>query len=489
MLNKILNNKYLHLLFFFILAFIVRFWYVDKTSIGSDEGFSIFVSQYTITEIINILSTGDNPPLWEILLHFWCELFGGTELAVRMLSLFFNVLTIIPIYLIGCTFFNTKNSILVSLLFIFSSFSLFISHEARVYSLIGLLSTLSMLVFLNFIHNQGKKTALFWLTFFNVLLLYSHYLSAWIILVQAITFLILYRKHCLNVFHYLFHLLLIVIAFSPLISVLYVRFLDSGVHGTWVSKVTGADALYYMLWEYLNKPIVVIFSIVFLVTAFVKFIIKRNIISSNNLVIHLWCWLPLIVSFLLSFKVSFFLDRYLYFIVPGLYFSITLAINYVIINKKWNLIVSFMLVVIMAISFRIDSSKMGYSGHHSNTKLIANIFFKLSKDKKTQIITCPDWYEKELMYYLDRKTFFSKTKIEDINNVFRNQLLQMNISLIDTYKDIRIKKGIKRIVYFDNNCDFHCQENQVFKHLNDHFVFNYHKIIDGKKMSFFTFKN
>ena len=93
------------------------------------------------------------------------------------------------------------------------------------------------------------------------------------------------------------------------------------------------------------------------------------------------------------------------------------------------------------------------------------------------------------MYYLDRKTFFSKTKIEDINNVFRNQLLQMNISLIDTYKDIRIKKGIKRIVYFDNNCDFHCQENQVFNHLNDHFVFKYHKIIDGKKMSFFAFKN
>lgn len=489
MLKKILDNKYIHLVFLLAVAFLVRYWYVDKTSIGSDEVFSVFVSQYSISEIINILSNGDNPPLWEILLHFWCELFGGTELAVRMLSLLFNVLTIIPIYLIGYKFFNTRTAIIVSLLFTFSSFSLFISHEARVYSLLGLLSSFSMFLFLKFINNNGRKNELVWLTILNSLLLYSHYLSAWIIIVQIIAFVILYKKINVRFFMYLLHLLFVVIALIPFVRVIYNRFMDSGMHGTWISKVTGIDSLYFMLWGYLNKPIVVIFSIVFLVIALIISVVKRNFTINNSIVIHFWCWLPLIISFLLSFKVSFFLDRYFYFILPGLYFSIVLAINYVIINKKWNLLATSFMVAIMVISFRIDSSKMGYSGHHSNTKLVANVFCQLSKEKNIQIISCPNWFEKELMYNIDRKIFFSKPSFDEINGVFKKQLSQMNISLLYNYKDIQIKKGVKRVVYFDNNCDFHCQGNQNFSFLNEKYTFSNEKIIDGKRLTFFDIKN
>lgn len=488
MLKNIIINKYFHIISLLVLAFMLRFWYINTTSIGGDECFSLFISQYSISEIVNILSTGDNPPLWEILLHYWSHFFGNTVLAIRILPLLFNVLTVIPIYIIGKKYFTIRVSLVVCFLFIFSSFSLFMAHEARIYSLVGLISTISMLTFLNFMNKQGETSKLILLTFLNALLLYSHYLSAWILIAQCIAFVLLRKKMNVKPSKYLLHLFLVFIALIPFIPIVYNRFMDSGINGTWVPKVTGLDSLYFMLWSYLNKPIVVVFSLVFVLIASVKVIVRKKVTNFNYIVIHLWCWLPLIISFLLSFKVSFFLDRYLYFILPGLYFSITLALDYVISNKKWNVIFLLLFVVFMAISFKIDSSKMGYSGHHPNTKLVANIFSQLLKEEQTMIISCPNWYEKELMYYLDKDMFCSKPELRDLNNVFQKQLLSKNICLVNNYSDLQIKKGIKRIVYFDNNCDFHCSGNQIYNFLSEEFLLNYSKLIDGKRMYFFDLK-
>ena len=86
---QLLKNSNFSLLFLLFTASILRFWYIDKTSIGGDECFSLFISQYNISDIIKILSTGDNPPIWEIMLHYWCMFFGNKELSIRVLALIF----------------------------------------------------------------------------------------------------------------------------------------------------------------------------------------------------------------------------------------------------------------------------------------------------------------------------------------------------------------------------------------------------------------
>lgn len=485
---QLFKNSNFRLLFLLFTATILRFWYIDKTSIGGDECFSLFISQYNIRDIINILSTGDNPPIWEIMLHYWCMFFGNKELSIRLLALIFNVLTIIPIYKIGEKFFGNKNAFLASLLFVLSSFSLFLSHEARVYSLVGFLSTCSMWMFLNFIHSKGRIINLLLLACCNILLLYSHYLSVWILVVQSVVFVLFFKKLNIKFSLMFWYYLLLFAALIPFIPVVYARIMDSGVHGTWVPKVTGIDAIYYMLWGYLNKPVVVVFSGVFILIALLKIVIKKSEINFKYVLIHLWCWFPLIVSFIASFKVSFFLDRYLYFILPGLYYSIILAINYVVNNKKWNLAFSSMLVLFMAVSMRIDSSKMGYSGNHANTKLVTNVFDKVLKDKHTVIISCPNWFEKEVIYYIDRKVFFSKPPIVNLNNVFQKHLIKRNVLLVNSASEIHIKKGIKRIVYFNNDCDFHCTNNQISSFLNDKFIWKFSKVIDGKTLAFYEVK-
>lgn len=486
---QLFKKSNFQLLVLLVVASIVRFWYIGKTSIGGDECFSLFISQYDISEIVKVLSTGDNPPVWEILLHYWCMFFGNTELSIRFLALIFNVLTIIPIFKIGEKFFGSKAAFFASLLFILSSFSIFLSHEARVYSLVGFLATCSMWTFLKFMHTKGRIIPLLFLVCCNILLLYSHYLSVWLLVVQSVVFVLFFKKLTIKFRLILWYYLFLLIALIPLMPVVYARMMVSGVHGTWVPEVTGIDALYFMLWGYLNKPIVVVFSGVILLSALLKRIFKKSEIKYTNVLIHLWCWLPLIFSFIISFKVSFFLDRYLYFILPGLYYSIILAVNYVVKNEKWNMICSIVLLVLMAVSLRVDSSKMGYSGNHANTKLVTNVFKAFLKDKQTLIISCPNWYEKEVMYYLDRKTFFSKPPIVDLNNVFQKELINRNVLLINNSSEIQVKKGIKRIIYFDNDCDFHCENNRISSFLNDEFVWKFSKNIDGKTISIYEIKS
>ena len=84
-----------------IIAIVLRFWYMGKTDLGGDESFSLFISLQSLPDIVTLLCKGDNPPLWEILLHFWIRIFGVSEIAIRSLSLVFSALTIIPIYLLG----------------------------------------------------------------------------------------------------------------------------------------------------------------------------------------------------------------------------------------------------------------------------------------------------------------------------------------------------------------------------------------------------
>src|SRR5690606_18065489 len=122
---------------------VIRGIYLDSNPIELDEPFSIFYSQMEIGEIINGLKDGNNPPLYELFLHFWIKIAGISPFAVRFPSLLFSVLTVFFMYLISKKVFNTRVAILSVVLVSFSNYHLFFSHEARVYSLFTLLTTVS----------------------------------------------------------------------------------------------------------------------------------------------------------------------------------------------------------------------------------------------------------------------------------------------------------------------------------------------------------
>ena len=473
-----------------LLSAILRVLYITSTDLGGDECFSLFMSQYNLGKINEVLKTGDNPPFWEFFLHFWCKIFGRTELAIRIPSFIFNVLTIVPIYLIGKTISNKRVGFFASLFFIFSSFSLFISHEARVYSFVGLIATLSFFSFFKFFKEENKLKHLLLLTIYNSILFYSHYISILVIVTQFLSFFIFNDRLKVNLRWYFIHILFWIILILPFTPVLYDRLFDSGVNGTWVSKVTGINDLYFLFLTFFNKPIIVVLFLAVIFYSFFLFLFKKDKFQNKQKwMLHFWIWFPLTLSFVVSFEVSFFLNRYLYFLLPILFISFSHLLSYISFKiKLLNLFLPVLVTLFMALTFRLDSSKMEYSGHHFQTSTIVKEMVKHLKDKNTIVLVCPYWYEKEIMYYFDKKIFFSNKKINKLDTVFYNDLKNNRIYMVGRFNEISIPKEINKVVYVDNNCNFHYQNNMIEEYLKTELIFQSKYQIQSNNISVFKVK-
>lgn len=410
-----------------ILGFGIKGWYIDETGIGTDESFSIYSAQATIAQIITTLNKGDNPPLWEIILHYWNGIWGVSLFASRVLSLVFNVLTVIPLYFIGERYVGRHVGLVASILFLFSSFGLFIAQEARVYSLIGLLVTTSSLLFLSLRENPYRLLTHFLLAVVNMLIFYGHYLGVWIIIIQLFSLALipsfrssLQKKH---VFQYILLGMLCV----PQLPTIWQRLMTSGTDGTWISKSEGIADLYYMILKYSNAPVLAVLFILLSLAAIVYAFSKRDKFST---IIYLtfWLWVPLILSFLLSYQTGFFLDRYFYFVTPALYLLAASCIHMALssINiAKWS--AYSLLSIGMLSGLKLHSSEMRYSGYHKDVRPLSRMMVNHLKQENAAVIITPEWFAKDIVYYYDYKLFTSYFDEFKNQAKFKAPLKKLNI--------------------------------------------------------------
>lgn len=489
-MKKIVQSNTFQLITLLLLGGIIKLIYIGEMGIGGDESFSVYASQLKPSQIFDWLSTGDNPPLWEIILHYWTKLFGISEVAIRFPSYIFNILTIIPIYIIGEKYVKKYVGLFASLLFIFSSFSLFFAHEARVYSLVGLLSIASVLFFLKSINSEKSNKSLIYLTLINGLLLYSHYLTYWIILIQIIIFLSHKSVRQKLKWAYIIHLFSLFILFLPLAPVIFNRFMNSGVNGTWITPVSGINDFYNMLWKFSNQPVVTVIFITILFASIIKIVLsKSKPINKNVKFINLLIWIPLTVSFALSFKVGFFLDRYFYFLSPLFYLSVTSSLFFLFSkSNKISLISGSVITILMLLTFSISTQDRKVSGYHKNTKSIVDEIKKYNNRQNTIIALCPSFYDKEIMYYLDKNTF--KTYQEEYNKVptFKKPLNQKHIYPINHFNELSIPEGTTQVIFVNNSGEFHAPNNGVKENLEKIFRWEKTYLVDNTEFNVYNQK-
>ena len=90
------------LLAILLIAFILRVINLNQ-SLWLDEAINVLATQnFSFLGIITEYAKADfHPPGWFIILWFWGKLFGYSEIAVRIPSVIFGVITIYITYLIG----------------------------------------------------------------------------------------------------------------------------------------------------------------------------------------------------------------------------------------------------------------------------------------------------------------------------------------------------------------------------------------------------
>ncbi len=138
-----------------------------------DEGLSVGISSFPLTEIPGVLRQDGSPPLYYLLLHLWMDAFGTGEAATHALSLVFALLAIPAALWAGWTIFGSRAGWILAAFAAFNPFLTIYAQETRMYSLVVLLGILATGTFVHaFVFRRRRYVPLFALVL--VVMLYTH---------------------------------------------------------------------------------------------------------------------------------------------------------------------------------------------------------------------------------------------------------------------------------------------------------------------------
>ena len=108
-----------------------------------DEGLSVGIASFPLSEIPGVLRQDGSPPLYYLLLHVWMDAFGTSERATHALSVVFALLAVPAALWAGWTIFGRRVGWIAALFAALNPFLTIYAQETRMYSLVILLSILA----------------------------------------------------------------------------------------------------------------------------------------------------------------------------------------------------------------------------------------------------------------------------------------------------------------------------------------------------------
>lgn len=448
-----------------LIALILRLLHLNSTDIAGDEPFSIFVAQFELFKIVSHLSTGNNPPLFEILLHCYIRSVGDSDFYLRLLPTMFSAVTIIPIILTGKKFFNARVAIMASLLFIFSIFQIRFAHEVRVYSFFSLFTAWSLYFFLSVLQRPSSLKLWGVLVLCNVVLMYSHFTSFYVLLTEFVCGILFVPKVR---WKFLFgSLALSGLFFLPYALVFITRLNDVAGSGTWVSP-PGLGELYGSVNLLLNQRIT---TLAVIVTVGLGLVLSREISvlekmkemfgQQKILAVFLWFALPYFLMFACSILyVPMFIDRYILYTSIPLFLSVAL-----VADQAWKNSPLPLLGVLLIGFGSIATTNLNPS---NNREIGAAVdFVKELKTESSQVYLSPDHYNLAFAFHYNRMLFNEMAMYKGDSFLELNEHLVANgIYPIRDSQQLDLGQK-KRIIYLDADSRFVFPENHILETLED----------------------
>ena len=170
----------------------LRFHLLAAKSFWFDEGVSVAISRLDWYNFVRILWRREaNMSLYYLFLRYWLH-FGGSEFFVRSLSVAFAVASIPLIYLLGRRLFDSQVGLFAAALLAANAYYVQYSQDARSYTLMVLLCSLSSFYFLEALREPSRRNrAAYILT--SVLAVYAQFFSLLLLLAQWLSLRMLDR--------------------------------------------------------------------------------------------------------------------------------------------------------------------------------------------------------------------------------------------------------------------------------------------------------
>lgn len=161
-------------------------------SLWLDEGIVVqLVKTPSLVELVTQRAWYDlHPPGYHILLWGWTQLFGWSEISLRMPSVLMGVATIGVVYLIGRELVSRKVGLIAGWLVAINPLLLYYSQEARMYQMATFGVALHFYYFVRLI--QGKRCT-YGLILSSLIVLLSDYVAYFSFLAELVALLVWYR--------------------------------------------------------------------------------------------------------------------------------------------------------------------------------------------------------------------------------------------------------------------------------------------------------
>jgi mannosyltransferase len=157
-------------------------WQLGRASLSGDEAATWAISAHGLGDVLHALSGsgGDRgAALYYLTVHFWIQLFGTSEVALRSFSLLAAALVIAPFHAIARRL-GRPRAVAAEILLATSPFFLIYARDARAYALLLLLVVLATWAFIRAVESDSSRD---WAryTVIATLALYTHWFAALVI--------------------------------------------------------------------------------------------------------------------------------------------------------------------------------------------------------------------------------------------------------------------------------------------------------------------
>jgi hypothetical protein len=351
--------------------------------LAGDEPFTVYWAQRPLSELFGMLRTENNPPLYFLIMHYWSMVVPLDPSWLRVPSALVSSLAVWPLFLLGRRMGGVVTGFTAALLYTFSQHHFQFAHEARTYSLLVLACTWAAWQLVRLADAPRYPSLLppsvLWLVAANTIATWTHYFG-WLMigleLVMAFSVAALRPVRA----KLLAAIVLIALLNLPLFGVLLARAGTSLGHGTWL-QAPAWDEPYSMLVRWSNAPVVAVIFLVLIGLA----VARRGMGASFLAISGLWCGVPLVLMFLVSYLFPVYLDRYLLFASMGFYLLVAQTGLRHPLGKVPPWLIQAGCVLAMGITFSPWAA-----GTLHPSRVVAQV--DRWRDEHTAVIIQPGWY-------------------------------------------------------------------------------------------------
>jgi mannosyltransferase len=181
-----------------VLLLLGAFWLassaLDQQSFWGDEGWSMWaVRGQSPLETLRRVGDDVHPPLYFLLLDGWTALVGESVYGVRMLSLLFGMIGLAATFALARRLFDLHTGLAALGLLSTSSFWIYYTREARMYTLLLALAALATWAYLRWLENNTRCRTLIYAVLL-ALLPYTHYHGALIVATHGLHLLLTHPR-------------------------------------------------------------------------------------------------------------------------------------------------------------------------------------------------------------------------------------------------------------------------------------------------------